>query len=134
MATAKVLYQGNLRTQATHIKSDTQIITDAPTDNNGKGEAFSPTDLVATALATCMITIMGIKARNKGINIDGIESEITKIMSSNPRRIDEIIVNLTMPKIDISDEDKSLLEKVAMSCPVALSIHPDIKQTVTFNW
>lgn len=134
MATAKVHYQGNLRTQATHVKSDTQLITDAPTDNNGKGEAFSPTDLVATSLASCMITIMGIKARNKGINIDGIDSEITKVMSSNPRRISEIIISLKMPKSDISSEDQKLLEKVALTCPVALSLHPDIKQTITFNW
>ena len=134
MATAKVHYQGNLRTQATHIKSDTQLITDAPTDNNGKGEAFSPTDLIATALASCMITIMGIKARNKGINIDGIDSEITKVMSSNPRRISEIIISLKMPKSDISSEDQKLLEKVALTCPVALSLHPDVKQTITFNW
>ena len=134
MATAKVHYQGNLRTQATHVKSDIQLITDAPTDNNGKGEAFSPTDLVATSLASCMITIMGIKARNKGINIDGIDSEITKVMSSNPRRISEIIISLKMPKSDISSEDQKLLEKVALSCPVALSLHPDIKQTITFNW
>lgn len=134
MVTAKVHYQGNLRTQATHIKSDTQLITDAPTDNNGKGEAFSPTDLIATALASCMITIMGIKARNKGINIDGIDSEITKVMSSNPRRISEIIISLKMPKSDISSEDQKLLEKVALTCPVALSLHPDVKQTITFNW
>ena len=134
MVTAKVHYQGNLRTQATHIKSDTQLITDAPTDNNGKGEAFSPTDLIATALASCMITIMGIKARNKGINIDGIDSKITKVMSSNPRRISEIIISLKMPKSDISSEDQKLLEKVALTCPVALSLHPDVKQTITFNW
>ena len=134
MVTAKVHYQGNLRTQATHIKSDTQLITDAPTDNNGKGEAFSPTDLIATALASCMITIMGIKARNKGINLDGIDSEITKVMSSNPRRISEIIISLKMPKSDISSEDQKLLEKVALTCPVALSLHPDVKQTITFNW
>ena len=134
MATAKVIYQGNLRTHATHIKSGNTIITDAPTDNNGKGEAFSPTDLVATALASCMITIMGIKARDKGINIDGIESEITKIMASGPRRIDEIIVTLHMPKVEISSTDKNLLEKAALSCPVAHSIHPDIKQAITINW
>ncbi len=134
MATAKVHYQGNLRTQAIHIKSDTQLITDAPTDNNGKGEAFSPTDLVATALASCMITIIGIKARNKGINIDGIDSEITKVMSPNPRRISEIIISLKIPNSDISSEDQKLLEKVALTCPVALSLHPDVKQTITFNW
>ena len=134
MATAKIQYQGNLRTEATHLKSSNSLITDAPLDNNGKGEAFSPTDLVATALSSCMITIMGIKARDKGIDITGVSSEVTKIMASNPRRIEEIIVTLRMPAIEISDSDKALLETVAKACPVAKSIHPDIKQTVTFFW
>ncbi len=134
MATAKIQYQGNLRTEATHLKSSSTLITDAPTDNNGKGEAFSPTDLVATALSSCMITIMGIKARDKGIDITGIKSEMTKVMGSNPRRISEIIVTLRMPSVDISDRDKKLLETVAKACPVAQSIHPDIKQTISFFW
>lgn len=134
MATAKIQYQGNLRTEAIHLKSSSVLITDAPTDNNGKGEAFSPTDLVATALSSCMITIMGIKARDKGIDITGIKSEMTKVMASNPRRISEIIVALHMPKVDISDRDKSLLESVAKACPVAQSIHPEIKQTISFFW
>ena len=134
MATAKIQYQGNLRTEATHLKSSSVLITDAPTDNNGKGEGFSPTDLVATALSSCMITIMGIKARDKGIDITGIKSEMTKVMASNPRRISEVIVTLHMPKVDISDRDKALLESVAKACPVAQSIHPDIKQTISFFW
>ena len=134
MATAKIQYQGNLRTEAIHLKSSSVLITDAPTDNNGKGEAFSPTDLVATALSSCMITIMGIKARDKGIDITGIKSEMTKVMASNPRRIAEVIVTLHMPKVDISDRDKALLESVAKTCPVAQSIHPDIKQTISFFW
>lgn len=134
MATAKIQYQGNLRTEAIHLKSSSVLITDAPTDNNGKGEAFSPTDLVATALSSCMITIMGIKARDKGIDITGIKSEMTKVMASNPRRIAEVIVTLHMPKVDISDRDKALLESVAKACPVAQSIHPDIKQTISFFW
>lgn len=134
MATAKIQYQGNLRTEAIHLKSSSVLITDAPTDNNGKGEAFSPTDLVATALSSCMITIMGIKARDKGIDITGIKSEMTKVMASNPRRIAEVIVTLHMPKVDILDRDKALLESVAKACPVAQSIHPDIKQTISFFW
>ena len=134
MATAKIQYQGNLRTEAIHLKSSSVLITDAPTDNNGKGEAFSPTDLVATALSSCMITIMGIKARDKGIDITGIKSEMTKVMASNPRRIAEVIVTLHMPKVDILDRDKALLESVAKTCPVAQSIHPDIKQTISFFW
>ena len=134
MATAQVTYQGNLRTMANHINSGNTLITDAPTDNNGKGEAFSPTDLVATSLASCMITIMGIKARDKGIDIEGLESEITKIMESNPRRIKEIKVVIKMPTIEISHSDRKLLEKVAKTCPVAMSIHPDIIQTVSLIW
>lgn len=134
MATAQVNYNGNLRTEATHIKSSTGIITDAPTDNNGKGEAFSPTDLVATALSSCMLTIMGIKANQSDIDIDGIKSEVTKVMSSNPRRIDEIHVAITMPAKEYSVKERKMLEAAAKTCPVALSLHPDIKQFVQFNW
>ncbi len=134
MATSKVTYDGLLRTSATHIKSQTQIITDAPTDNNGKGEAFSPTDLVATSLASCMLTIMGIKANNNNINIDGATSEITKIMDSNPRRIKEIQINIQMPPHNYSDHDKKILEKAAHTCPVALSIHPEIVQSINIVW
>lgn len=134
MATSQVNYNGKLRTEATHLKSGTAIITDAPTDNNGKGEAFSPTDLVATALSSCMLTIMGIKADQSEIDIDGIKSEVTKIMASNPRRIDEIHVAITMPAKTYSDKEKKILEAAAKTCPVALSIHPDIKQVIQFNW
>jgi len=132
--TSKVIYQGNLRTAATHVKSGNELITDAPTDNNGKGEAFSPTDLVATALASCMVTIMGIKADGMGINIDGTSTEITKIMASNPRRIQEVQVIINMPQGGYSDKDKKVLEAAAKACPVAQSVHPDMVQSVTFNW
>lgn len=134
MATSKVIYNGQLRTTATHLRSGNDIITDAPVDNNGKGEAFSPTDLVATALSSCMITIMGIKADQMGINIEGTESTITKIMSSSPRRIAEIQVEVVMPAGDYSDKDKKVLEAAARTCPVGLSLHPETKQTITFVW
>lgn len=134
MATSKVIYNGQLRTTATHLRSGNDIITDAPVDNNGKGEAFSPTDLVATALSSCMITIMGIKADQMGINIEGAESTITKIMSSSPRRIAEIQVEVVMPAGDYSDKDKKVLEAAARTCPVGLSLHPETKQTITFVW
>jgi len=132
--TSTVTYQGNLRTAATHLRSGTDIITDAPTDNNGKGEAFSPTDLVATALASCMITIMGIKADNMDLNIDGVAASIVKIMASGPRRIQEIVIDVRMPANDYSDADKKTLERVAKTCPVALTLHPDTKQTIQFIW
>ena len=134
MATSTVNYNGDLRTEATHIASGIQLITDAPVDNNGKGQAFSPTDLVATALSSCMITIMGIKANQSDIDITGIKSEITKIMSSNPRRIAEIKISIHMPAKNYSSKEKKLLEAAARTCPVALSLHPDILQTIHFHW
>jgi uncharacterized OsmC-like protein len=132
--TSTVTYEGALRTTATHIKSGNAITTDAPTDNHGKGENFSPTDLVATALASCMVTVMGIKANAKGINMDGTTSEITKIMASHPRRIAEVQIRIVMPANDYSAEDKKLLEHTARTCPVAKSVHPDMVQQVEFIW
>ena len=124
-----------MRTTAQHLASGNTIITDAPTDNNGKGEAFSPTDLVAAALGSCMMTIMGIVANRAGIDIDGIDMEITKIMAAEPRRIAEVVLNFTMPAgKSYSDKEKAMLENAARTCPVALSLHPDIKQTVTFQY
>lgn len=134
MATSKVKYNGQLRTTATHLRSNNEIITDAPVDNNGKGEAFSPTDLMATALSSCLITIMGIKANQMGIDIDGTESSVTKIMSASPRRIAEIKVEVIMPDRAYSDKDKKILEAAALTCPVGLSLHPETKQTITFIW
>jgi len=134
MKTSKIVYTGSLRTQATHLKSGEIIITDAPTDNNGKGEAFSPTDLLATSLGCCMLTIMGIVAERHGISIEGTSIEITKIMESNPRRVSEIIVEFTMPKNNFSDKSKELLENAAHTCPVAKSLNAELKQTVIFNY
>ena len=110
------------------------ILTDAPTDNQGKGEAFSPTDLLATALGNCRMTIMGIKARDNGIDIKGTEIEVTKIMASDPRRVAEVIVEFTFPKKNYTNEEKKLVESVAGISPVPLSLHPDLKQTIKFNW
>lgn len=130
MTTSTITYQGDLRTQAVHVKSNTEILTDAPVDNHGKGEAFSPTDLVATSLASCMLTIMGIKAEAKGLDIAGSSAEVTKVMQANPRRIAEIQVVLTLK--GIPENEQKLMQGVAKTCPVAQSLHPETLQTVTF--
>ena len=133
--TSKVEYTGELRTQATHLRSNTIIETDAPVDNNGRGERFSPTDLVATALASCMCTLMGIAANNHDMNIDGISCDVEKIMTTNPRRISEIKVDMHMPTNQAyTDKQKKILEHTAMTCPVLESLHPDCKKTVNFKW
>lgn len=135
MATSKVLYNGGLRTTATHLQSSVQILTDAPLDNQGKGEAFSPTDLLATSLASCMFTIMGITARTHEIDIDDASAEVTKIMGVEPRRVTEIHVNFSFPKKDAySDKQKKILENAAITCPVYYSLHPDIKKVINFGW
>jgi putative redox protein len=132
MITVKSSYKGDLRTTAVHVASSNTIITDAPVDNNGKGEAFSPTDLVCAALGSCMMTIMGIVANRSNIDIEGTEIETVKIMASEPRRIAEIILNFKMPEKNYSNKEKAMLENAARTCPVALSLHPDIKQTINF--
>jgi putative redox protein len=135
MITSNVKYLGELRTEAVHLKSGNTIITDAPTDNHGKGEAFSPTDLVATALASCMISIMGILSMKENITkTDGATAEVTKIMYPDPRRIGEIHITMTMPKNNFSDKEKKMYEHAAYTCPVAKSLHPDLKQVITFIW
>lgn len=133
MSTAKVTYLGNLRTENEHLKSGNKFITDAPTDNNGKGEAFSPTDTVATGLANCMITMMGIKARDMQVNMDGTTAIITKTMAADPRRISKIEVVLDFPA-GIDDKSRKILENTARTCPVHFSLHPDIERIITFNW
>ena len=132
--TSKITYQGNLRTNAIHVKSGTSLITDAPTDNHGKGEAFSPTDLIATGLGSCMLTIMAISAEKHGIEFKGADIDITKVMSSHPRRIAEVVVVYKMHAANYSDEEKAKLERAARSCPVALSLHPALKQTISFEY
>ena len=132
MATAETIYTGQLRTEATHILSGSKLITDAPPDNQGKGEFFSPTDLVATALGSCMVTIMGIAARTHQFDIDGTRMTITKVMTREaPRKIAEIIIEVRFPAIVYTDHQKKILDHCARTCPVALSLHPDVKQTVT---
>ncbi len=132
MATAETVYLGELRTRAKHLQSGVEIITDAPLDNHGKGEAFSPTDMFASSLGSCMLTIMGIAARTHKFNIDGTKIEITKVMAANPRRVSEVHVHFTMPPVTYTEEQKKILYIAATTCPVALSIHPDIKQKVDF--
>ncbi len=134
MATIKTIYTGDLRTKALHLASGTELITDAPVDNQGKGEAFSPTDLLSAALGSCMLTIMGIAARTHLINMDNTAIEITKHMASNPRRVSEIEIVFKMPDLPYSEKEKAILEHAARTCPVALSVHPDLKQTITFIW
>ncbi|SEP59022.1 OsmC family protein [Flavobacterium urocaniciphilum] len=133
MATSKVTYLGDLRTSSIHLASGSEIISDAPVDNHGRGEAFSPTDTVANALASCMFTVMGIKARDMDIDFSNATAEVTKIMGTDPRRITEIHVTFDM-NIAVSEKDKTILERTAMTCPVFNSLHPDIKKEVVFNW
>lgn len=133
--TSQIIYKGALRTEATHLQSGTGIETDAPLDNQGKGERFSPTDLLATSLGSCMMTIMGIKARDMQVNLEGMQIDITKIMKADPRRVGGIKVNFTFPEsLHTDQKQKTILENAAMTCPVAKSIHPDIELDVTFNW
>jgi putative redox protein len=134
MPTSRIIYLGELRTENTHEKSGVKIITDAPPDNRGKGEAFSPTDLLATSLGNCMMTLMGIAARTHSINIDGTKAQMTKIMAANPRRVAEIHLVFDFPQNSYTDKEKAILENAARTCPVAYSIHPDIKQVLTFNF
>lgn len=134
MTTIKTIYLGELRTENEHVQSGNEVITDAPTDNRGKGEYFSPTDLLATALGSCIMTIMGIKARDNGIDIEGTRVNITKIMASDPRRVAEVIVEFSFPERSYSPEEKTIVESVAGVSPVPLSLHPDLKQSIIFNW
>ncbi|HMG93932.1 MAG TPA: OsmC family protein [Chryseolinea sp.] len=128
------IYQGELRTEVTHLRSGIKIITDAPLDNNGKGEAFSPTDLACAALSSCMMTLMGILARREGIDLAGLRSEIVKIMDNNPRKIGEVQIIFTHVNLVATDAQKEKLKHAALTCPVTLSLSEKIKQTVTFNF
>ncbi len=132
--TIRTVYTGDLRTTAEHLRSGNKLITDAPIDNKGKGEAFSPTDLLATSLGSCMLTIIGISAREHGFSIDGCITDITKIMASNPRRVKEIIVEFNFPNIRYTAKQKKIIEKAASTCPSSMSLHPDLIQTILFNY
>lgn len=131
--TSKVTYLGDLRTSSIHIQSGTEILSDAPVDNNGKGEAFSPTDSVANALATCMFTIMGIKARDMNVDLTSSTASVTKIMKAEPRMIAAIEVVFDM-NLTVDEKTKTILERAAMTCPVFLSLNTDIDKRVAFNW
>jgi putative redox protein len=136
MATIHTRYLGDFRTECTHLQSGTAMLTDAPTDNQGKGEAFSPTDLVANALGTCIITTMAIFARRDGLELDGSELSVTKIMTSQPpRRIARIEIDMIVrPSAPVADELRERLARIAHTCPVALSLHPDVEQVVNIRW
>ena len=132
MTTSTVTYQGELRTSAIHLKSNNEVITDAPTDNHGKGEAFSPTDLLATSLASCMLTIMGIKARDMDVDLAGTTANVTKVMATDPRRVSEVQVVIEF-KQAFDDRTLTILKNSALTCPVAKSLHPDLVQNVRFE-
>lgn len=131
--TSKVTYLGDLRTSSVHLQSGTEILSDAPTDNHGKGEAFSPTDLLANALGSCMVSIMAIKSRDTAIDLAGSTVEVTKIMNPEPRKIAKIVIVMNLPAV-ADQKTRTILERAAMTCPVFLSLHPDIEKDITFNW
>ena len=133
MSQSNIVYKDNLRTEAVHLSSGEAIITDAPLDNKGKGEAFSPTDLVAAALGSCMITIMGIAAQKHNIDISGTSASVKKIMGSNPRKIDEVVIGISMSN-HLNENDRKRLERAALACPVHKSLHPDIIKTINFSY
>lgn len=134
METSRIIYLGDLRTEAEHVRSGNKLITDAPVDNNGKGEFFSPTDLLATSLGACMVTIMGMSAKTHGFNIDGTKISVQKIMGTNPRRVVEVVIDLHFPHNKYSAKEKKIIELAAKECPVAQSLHPDLKQTINFHF
>jgi putative redox protein len=134
METIKTTYNGELRTSALHVQSSRTLITDAPVDNQGKGEAFSPTDLLAAALGSCMLTIMGIAGREHGFGIDGTEARITKIMASDPRRVSGVVLELFFPPNNYTEKQKKIIKRILETCPVALSLHPDLKQDVILHF
>jgi uncharacterized OsmC-like protein len=131
--TSKVTYLGDLRTSSIHLQSGNEIISDAPLDNNGKGEAFSPTDTVANALASCMMTVMGIKARDLEVDLKGSTAAVTKIMNAEPRRIG--VIEITFEMVGTHDKKNiTILERTAMTCPVFMSLNTEIEKRITFNW
>jgi len=133
--TSTVVYKGDLRCECTHLQSGTVIETDAPTDNRGKGQRFSPTDTVCVALATCVITTMGIKANDMEIDLTGTAIDVKKHMLADPRRIGQIDVTLNFPaSLQLDEKDKTILQRVGDHCPVAKSLHPDLKLNIVYNW
>ncbi len=134
MNTAKVTYLGELRTRATHLQSGESITTDAPVDNKGKGAFFSPTDLLATALLTCMITTMGIAAQGREWELGTVSGEVLKVMASHPRRVEKTVVQIHFEKCPLDAEQRHTMELIALHCPVAKSLHPDLVVETTFSY
>jgi len=134
MPTSTLEYLGDLRTKLTHVQSGQVVVTDAPTDNNGKGESFSPTDLMSTSLCACMITIMGVAAQTHKFSIDGATAEITKIMSANPRKVSEVQIEIKFPKNNYSDKEKKIIEHITKTCPVALSMNESVSQEIKLTY
>lgn len=134
MITVKSKYAGGLSTEAVHVRSNSQIVTDAPIDNNGKGEAFSPTDLLAAALGSCMMTVMAIAGEKKGLDMHGMNLEATKLMSTEPRRISEIKVDFYWSNCTLKESERAWLKEIGLNCPVALSLSPQLHQNVTFHF
>jgi uncharacterized OsmC-like protein len=132
--TASIVYQGDLRCQATHLQSGTVIETDAPTDNRGKGEKFSPTDTLCVSLATCLITTMALKARDMNIELKNTKVDVTKHMLKDPRRVGQIDITIHFTRLQLDDDQKTILEKTGNNCPVAKSLHPDLKTNIEYNW
>ena len=134
MATAKVIYLGELRTQATHLQSGESIVTDAPTDNKGKGQAFSPTDLLATSLLTCMITTMGIACQGRGWEMGEVSGDVLKVMANNPRRVEKTAIKIVLKDCPLDAGQRATLEQIAWNCPVAKSLHPDLVVETEFQY
>lgn len=134
METASVTYLGELRTEALHTRSGNKLITDAPPDNQGKGEAFSPTDLLSTSLACCMMTLMGIAAREKNIPLNGLSAKVYKHMTAAPRKVERIEVKMEMDGAGLGDRERRIMEVAARTCPVARSLHPDLTQDISFTY
>ncbi len=132
--TASIIYLGDLRCEATHLQSGTVVETDAPTDNRGKGEKFSPTDMLCVSLATCIVTTMALKAREMNIDFKNTKVDVTKNMLKDPRRVGQIDVTINFPSLNLNEEQKSALENAGNNCPVAKSLHPDLKQNILFKW
>jgi uncharacterized OsmC-like protein len=132
--TATVTYDANLRTTCLHLQSGSSFETDAPSDNKGQGARFSASDLIATGLGACLITTMGIKAESMDIKLDGAKVDVTKVMFSEPRRIGKIIIDATIPALELDEKTKEVLERVGRTCPVERSLHPDIELDISFTW
>lgn len=132
--TASIIYQGDLRCKATHLQSGIVVETDAPTDNRGKGEKFSPTDILCVSLATCIITTMALKARDMNIELKDTKIDVTKHMLKDPRRVAQIDVTIHFPQLQLDAKDKLILERTGNNCPVTKSLHPDLKTNIEYNW